>query len=508
MSVRILSLVTILLLGTGLAVAWEEGLAPRVDRNAGAFEVRVAFVRDRDGFTVEGRRMLPGSQETYLASADVVALFRAARFWDPGLDRLTLKIADRQFTATANSRLVQRDGSDLLLPVPVLALDGDIWLPMTFVTDVLGPAVDEPAAWNREEGVLRVGAARPNVTDLSVETGVRSTTLRIHCEEPLGWRALEPVDGVVTLKIYGGVVDRRAVRLGRARGLVRGVTARQRGDHALIDVAISDLVHRSRARSAGDGRDIVLVLEESTTTALPGADPRGELNMSAPEALDTAPLEIRTVVVDAGHGGDDTGRVGPSGLMEKDVTLRVARRLEDALKVRGFRVVMTRDGDDALDQDARAEIANRAGGDLFISLHANGWFDRQMRGIETHVLRPVGWAGNGDDDAAEGGFIPWDRVQWRHLGPGLEFAELAQARLIEQTAARDRGVHRTPQRVLRGVDMPAVVVELGYLSSPGESDQLDARGYQQKLAEALALAADDYRRAVDARRAHPEAEER
>ncbi len=500
MSVRLLCLATILTLLAGAALAWEEGLVPRADGGPGTYEIRVEFLRDRDGFVVDGRRMLPGSQETYLASADVVALFRAVRYWDPALNRLTLKSVERRFVATAGSRLVDRDGAELLLPVPVLALDGDIWLPLTFVTDVMAPAVGEPVVWRRDEAVLRVGAARPNVTGLSVETGPRSTSLRIRCEEPLGWRALDPENGVVTVRIYGGVVDRRAVRLERARGLVNRVSARQRADHALVDVSISGLTHRSRARSGGDGRDIVLVLEESSTAALPGSDPRGELNMSAPDELAAGPREIRTVVIDPGHGGDDHGCVSAAGLREKDVALRVARRLKDALLTRGFRVEMTRDGDDDLGPDARAEIADRAGGDLYISLHANGWFDRQVRGVETHVLRPAGRVPD-DGTVDEDGFVPWDRTQWRHLGASREFAELAQARLIERTAAQDRGVRRTSQRVLRGVDMPAVVVELGYLSSPGEADQLDARGYQQQLAEALALAAEDYRRALDARRA-------
>ena len=501
MTARTLSLLALLLLLAGAAAAWEEGLAPRADRGTGTFDVRVDFVRDRDGFSVTGRRMLPGSQEAYLASADVVALFRAARYWDPELNRLTLKARDREFAATAGSRLVQRDDTELLLPVPVLSLDGDIWLPMCFVTDVVGSALGEPASWDHAAHTLLVGAPRPNVVDLEVETGARNTTLRIVCSEPLGWRALDPVNGVATVKIYGGVVDARAVRLGRARGLVRRVSARQERDHVLIDVRLSDLVHRSRARSAGDGRDILLVLEESSGESLPDVDAKGELNMSAPEGLAAAPREIRTVVIDPGHGGDDAGRVGATGLEEKDVVLHVARRLSDALKGRDFQVVLTRDGDDALGPDARAEIANRAGGDLYISLHANGWFDRQVRGIETHVLRSVGRVDDEDAAAADAGFVPWDRIQWSHLGASLEFAELAQARLVEATSARDRGVHRTPQRGLHGVDMPAVVVELGYLTSPGEADQLDSRGYQQSLAEALAQAADDYRSAVDARRA-------
>jgi len=488
----------LLLLTATVASAWEEGLAPRTDRGSGTFDVTVSFVRDRDDFDVQGRRLLPGSQETYLASADVVAIFRAARYWDPELNRLTLKARDRQLTATAGSRLVDRDGEELLLPIPVLSLDGDIWLPMTFVVDVLGPAIGEPVAWNHTDQVLRVGAARPNITGLRVDTGTRSTSLRIFCEEPLGWRALAPANGVVTLKVYGGILDQREVRISNARGLIRRVTSRQRSDHALIDVAFSNLVRHSHARSGGDGREIVLTLEETEVSSLPDLDPRGALNMSAPTELTTGLREIRTVVIDPGHGGDDTGRVSSSGLREKDVVLSMARRLKTQLEDDGFTVVMTRKGNDDRDLDTRAEIANRAGGDLFLSLHVNGWFDRQVRGIETHLLRPGIFGTDHTSGATDGetAFVPWDHVQWRHLGASREVAELVQARLVEQTAARDRGVRQTAQRVLRGVDMPAVVVEVGYLTNPNEADQLDSRAYLDTLAEGLALAVEDYRRAI------------
>ncbi len=104
--------------------------------------------------------------------------------------------------------------------------------------------------------------------------------------------------------------------------------------------------------------------------------------------------------------------------------------------------------------------------------------------------------------------MPWARVQWRQLGAGREVAEQVQAKLVEQTAARDRGVRQSAQRVLRGVDMPAVVVEVGYLTNPSEADQLDSRAYLDTLVAGLALAADDYRRAIAAKLARARGDER
>ncbi|MBU1676802.1 copper amine oxidase N-terminal domain-containing protein, partial [bacterium] len=287
----------ILMLTAALASAWQEGLAPRLDQKSGSFEVQVTFARDRASFPVQGRHLLRGSQEVYLASADVVSIFRAARFWDPELNRLTLRVRDRQLAATAGSRLILDAGREILLPVPVLALDGDLWLPMVFVVDQMGPALGETAVWNGAGLNLHVGAAKANVTGLRVETESRSTTLRVFCDEPLGWRATGPASGVVTLKVYGGVVDQRAVRVTNPRGLIRKVTTRQMSDHALIDVEIRSLVRYSHARSGGDGREIVLVLEETETSALPDLEPRGALNMSGPSELGAGAREVRTIVI-------------------------------------------------------------------------------------------------------------------------------------------------------------------------------------------------------------------
>ena len=491
----------LLLMSAVVPSAGAEGLlpteTPRINPDAGEIDVAVSFQGLRDGFRIDGRRLLKGSRELYVSSASMATIFRAGRFWQENSRRLTVRARGNTFRLTAGSRLVDIDGRELLLRTPPLAIDGDLWLPAEFLVGVMGPAVGEMVAWDAEAAKLAVGSRSPNLTGLRIATQTRSTEVRIACSEPLGWRADSPEQGLVVLKIFGGEVDRSAVSFSGRRGLVRGVESRQYSDHAKIYVRVSNLVSSFRARATDGGRALVLSLEEGGDGALPDPQPRGRLNMTAPAGLRdvSRPVEVRTVILDPGHGGWEPGKVGTRGTLEKDINLDVAREVAKILEKNGMRVKLTRDDDRQLGLDERGEIANRSGGDVFVSIHANGWFNGEARGIETYFLDPAGATGGNGEEL----FVPWEQAQERHLGQSSVLAEIVQDALTSRTGAADRGVRRGGFRVLRGVDMPAVLVEMGFLSNRNEERNLRDKGYRRRLAEALAGAVTAFReRYVDA----------
>jgi len=398
--------------------------------------------------------------------------------------------------------------------VPVLALDGDLWLPMVSLVEVIGPGVGEAVVWDAENRRLRVGRARFNVTRLRLEALTRATAVHVYCEEPLSYRADASEPGYVVLKIYGGVVDPRSVGRSGRLGLVEHVESRQLRDHALVYVKVDEMVDRYRTYTSEDGREIVLVVEEEQISALPSPTPRGRVNVMVEEApVDvTRPIDVRTVVIDPGHGGVEVGRVGRSGVLEKDVNLAVARELQRYLQREGgLEVVLTRERDEQLDLAERAEIANRAGGDLFISLHCNGWFNEGATGIETYFLSPAktdwtqqvaaeenrGLADEGDDVS----FIVWELVQNKFISASSDLAETVQATLCRELSGVNRGVRQAGFRVLVGAYMPAVLVEMGFLSNSSEEQRLDDGRYQRQLAKALGQAVLEFKERY-ARSAH------
>lgn len=218
---------------------------------------------------------------------------------------------------------------------------------------------------------------------------------------------------------------------------------------------------------------------------------------------------VRTIVIDPGHGGSDTGALGRNGSQEKSLTLTLARqlkaRLEDKL---GLRVVLTRTNDADVELDTRSALANQYKGDLFVSLHINSSPDRSAHGAETYFssleasdeasARAAAAANaNQGDPLYDLQLILWDLAQSRFLAQSQNLASLVQAELNDALQLRNRGVKQAPFRVLLGAAMPAVLVELGFLSNGNEEGMLASSEYRSELTDALVRAISRYKATVE-----------
>jgi len=225
-----------------------------------------------------------------------------------------------------------------------------------------------------------------------------------------------------------------------------------------------------------------------------------------------------TVVLDAGHGGDDEGARGAHGVVEKELVLDVARRLRARLGDAGLRVVLTRERDLYVPLEQRTAIANDARGDLFISIHANAASARAARGIETFFLsleasddaaRQVAARENAafrdltvpavasDDPLVT---ILGDLAASELMQESDEFARLAQGEVSSLDGAPSRGVKQAPFVVLMGLEMPASLVEIGFITNPADARALASGDQRERVAEALARAVLEFGRRYDARR--------
>lgn len=231
----------------------------------------------------------------------------------------------------------------------------------------------------------------------------------------------------------------------------------------------------------------------------------------ARSAVPSAQAGLRTVVIDPGHGGSETGAIGSvTGLTEKDLALDIARRLRDMILERlGIDVRLTRPDDRDMTLEERTALANNLRADVFLSIHANAYRGRGVRGAETFFLsatatddaaRRVAALENdaaGVQDASQGDsdleMLLWDMAQTLHLRESSFLAEIIQGRLNSLAGTGDRGIKQAPFRVLKGATMPAVLVEVGFLSNPEEEQRLADPGYQQRIAEALYQSLDEYR---------------
>lgn len=189
---------------------------------------------------------------------------------------------------------------------------------------------------------------------------------------------------------------------------------------------------------------------------------------------------IRTIMLDIGHGGKDRGAAGRSSL-EKDITLRLGRRLAAVLRACGYRVILTRNSDIYLDLDRRSALQRKYDADLFLSLHINSAADRSVKGIETFCLTPAG------APSSNGGKVVWTKYNGNaYDSNNIVLAYNIQRSLLARTGATDRGVKRARFAVLRDIRCPGALIEVGFLSNRQEELNLNSAAYIEKLARGIA----------------------
>ncbi len=406
----------------------------------------------------------------------------------------TLTIGDVALVLAPGSPALTRDTEILSLSRPVLERDGGLFVPIDLIDRSYGAILGASASW--EPVSRRLTVTRPMVRDLPVEVSLVHvqgvTTLVLRLPESLRYR-VERGAGVIEIVPIGDRFVAAPVRIAAGEPYVRSV--RVAPDRARIELATGveadDYALRDPFRIVVDlfqPREAPLGLPPSPTQ--PAARARG----------------IRTVVVDPGHGGDETGAIGPTGTMEKELTLAIARSLAERLRVElGLVVVLTRNDDVTLALDDRSALANQNKADLFLSVHLNSTYGGRAHGAETYFLSlqasdaraselaalenltgaPAAAPGSEEFDLQ---LLLWDLAQSRHLESSQRLATIIQGELNRELELPDRGVKQAPFRVLMGAAMPAVLVELGFLSNREEEKRLRDPAYRNQLVGTLVRA--------------------
>jgi N-acetylmuramoyl-L-alanine amidase len=217
------------------------------------------------------------------------------------------------------------------------------------------------------------------------------------------------------------------------------------------------------------------------------------------------------VVVDPGHGGSDTGALGPGGATEKELALALAKRIAAALGQAGMRVTLTREGDTFIPLTQRTALANYNRADVLLSIHLNASPASSATGAETYFMskeatdlwsRQLAEKENSAGDPTAGSdtlsLVLWNLAQTQSIVGSAALAEAIQGRLNGLLGTKERGVRQAPFAVLEGARMPAVLVEVAFLTNPGEAQQLQDVAFQDQVAASLAASVADFRARSDA----------
>jgi N-acetylmuramoyl-L-alanine amidase len=455
--------------------------------------------------TREGRRPLAArvaaGQEMF-ALEDLTPLFDLAVREDAAAGGLTVTVRNQVIVLSAGQSLASVGGRLISLPSPPIR-EGRTWLvPVDFVPRALAPLLATRVELRKPSRLLLIGDIRaPRIAGRIEPLG---TLARLTLEVLPGTPHTVSQDGQrLVVRFEADTLDAvlppstapefiQAVRLGEGPATV------------VVDLGPRFASFRSSdmAGDRGAVRVVIDVIGPSTgATTQPNVPPPAGAGPDAPPLIDLAPAGgVRTVVIDAGHGGSEDGARGPAGTLEKNITLAVARRLKGALEARlGVRVILTRDGDSTVGLDERAALANNNKADLFVSLHANGSMRPSASGAQVFYLSLDEYgdaaqrAAHADSESlpAFGGgarnieLTPWEMAQARYIEDSAALAQGVEASLRERIPVSPRGLMQAPLRVLVGANMPAVLIEMGFVTNPEQEKQLRSDDFQNTLVQAL-----------------------
>jgi len=440
-----------------------------------------------------------------LALEELTELFQLDVREDSRADTLTVSYGDQDVILTSNQQLVSVAGRLVSLRAPPRLVEQRWLVPLDFISRALAPIYGQNLELRERSRLLLVGEVR--VPRISVRYRSRGRTGQLNLEiTPNTAHSVSEEAGRLIIQFEAEAVD--VTRQARPRGeIVRDIRVVDSLPGLAVGLGTAFGSYSvSNPPGPDDSTQLVIDLQAAvaeTTSAAPARTSVPEVSLPTP----TDPLpdfnsvpSIRTIVVDAGHGGTDEGAHGPSGTLEKDITLSVARRLRDAIENQiGVRVILTRSRDAVVELDERASIANNNKADLFISLHANSSVSQSPSGAEVFYLSIDEY---GEEARAlaerEGHYLPvvgggtreidlilWEMAQARYLEQSAYLAEIVEGELRRRVSMSPRAIQQAPFRVLVGANMPAVLVEMGFISNLDQEQQLASATFQDAVVEAL-----------------------
>jgi N-acetylmuramoyl-L-alanine amidase len=430
------------------------------------------------------------------AVSDAARALSMAVSSDPATGVLTITGSGHQILLGPGTAQVPVDRRIVPISGPARLVAGSLYAPADFFEKVLFPLAGAAGAWDAAKKTWTLSPAGP--PPLSIEVAV----VHVAPTTQVVLRLSDAAKTATALSEKGFQVRFADTKIDPPfpdkkfdDPLVSSV--RFSGDLALIDFREPGLSARAYPLTSPDRLVVEVGRRIGPSVAVP-------VESAAPAAA--APQ--LTIVIDPGHGGTETGAIGAGGFFEKDATLEIAKRIVATLpRAVACRTVLTRDSDLLLPLDDRTSIANHEKADLFLSIHANSSRSASAQGSETYYLsleasdkiaQEVASRENASNGATAGpapetgnpdlDFVLWDLAQSAHLKESSELAEAIQVEMNAVSDTGNRGIKQAPFRVLVGATMPAVLLEVAFISNPEEEKSLKSPEFQQTVADAVARA--------------------
>ena len=443
--------------------------------------------------------------QIFLPARDVIEALNGRITWFPALKLLNLKLGGKEISLVIDSLEAEVNGKKLILGNAPSIIENRVLIPL----EVLQLLTEIETEWDKTAQEIIITSQKPHVTSIRSFSHPDKTRIVIDISERSSYHVLtlkEPerlvVDIDATLKqlekkeeeIYVDDLLVKRVRSGQFTPEKVRIVADLKGKY---EFEVFDLPSPER-----------IVVDIFVPESQVGTIARTEIQ---PEVMVEGKKRNSdyVVVLDPGHGGNHPGAIGTGGLKEKDVVLDIALRARKLLQDNGFTVYLTREKDVDIPLEKRPLFALQKEADVFISIHTNSAMQKgspTAKGIETYVLnsRYIGASAKDvadrenrasqvnhyEDDILNQ--IIADLEESASIGFSLGFADIVQKNMIQSTGLSNRGVKQAPFIVLKGVNMAAVLIEVGFISNPNEEKLLKTPEFREKVAQALTRSVKDY----------------
>ncbi|MGA7722479.1 MAG: N-acetylmuramoyl-L-alanine amidase [Ignavibacteriaceae bacterium] len=451
--------------------------------------------------------------------ADVLSV---NNIYDSKTEKIKLNFPDYTLYVTGNDPflvLQKKKGGEqtvIQLPTSTYLVNSQIYIPLKYSLETLIKVSGKDMSFlepdkliinkNESQQTLKSGSSKPSVydiTDLSFEEKSNGVQVRVNSKKRIYSYNSSFENGVLTVVFRNAHADTLKVSSENTGGLIQWIKSKNIKSDAEVKIGLNKEYTTSEVLNIDNSNDLLIVLYNKAFENHP-AKKKGKEKW-----------DFNVIVLDAGHGGKDSGTLGIDGVREKDVNLAVALKLGNLIQkqMKDVKVVYTRKSDKFIELYRRGQIANEAGGKLFISIHCNATPQKpsNANGTEVYLLRPgrtkeaisIASRENSvikyEDNPAryqkltDENFILVSMAQSSYLRYSEKFADLVNNEVGKNSALEPRGVKQAGFFVLVGASMPSVLIETGFLSNKKDEHYLNSSGGQTHLAESIFSAIKKFR---------------
>lgn len=455
--------------------------------------------------TVDELKILENTPVVYCSIKDLARVLSTTIYENIEREKIVLYLDEHRVKISAGTTFIVVDDIVYQIPSPAIISNGEIYLPINALFQILQKTVLPSAYYNVINNQLEIIPTEYNIQSIKVDEKANGTIIRIKTLKKFKKKEMSAFlhnNGWFYLTIQGGVADKKKLLKTDTRGIVKKISMDQLEEAVQLAFYLRSDIERHEFYQNKKTREIVITLW-------------APLSKSVAKIKEVkSQWEIDTIVLDAGHGGKDPGTSGRMGTKEKTVVLDIVKRLGRLLtKNTNVKVIYTRDEDVFIPLWERTKIANENNGKIFISVHANGNRSSAPHGFETYLLRPGKTQDALDVAALENAAIKYEEshngkysdltsegqilltmMQSTFMKESESLAAQIQNELSTKLSSKSRGVKQAGFHVLVGASMPNVLIEVGFLTNPNEEKKLRTPEYRQKIAEAVYLAIVEFKK--------------